>query len=300
LFSYAADGKKVYFLSGGKANSVSLQIHPRNRSGAILRKAAFFQDPGQCIIGSDMLQCPSILDGSEIFSQNDAYTEVFLGNMTVNGRDYEVTSTITYGNVVTPIEEFANQVLDFVSTPTGQTTLAAIAISTMLAQPEVAPFVFEAIEASGIFFETAATGASVTAIEATTATAAAQASAFQQAVKRGIAYEAEAVQTLGLVENTRKFSATIVTKGVSKAINVIPDAISVTGDRFIELKDQAYIAYEEQLRGEVAAALKEGKPLDLILGPATQYLTKPLMDGIRSTGGNILRYNNGKPIPYTQ
>ncbi len=132
LFAYNRSHTQVYFLSGNKADSVRLQVRkklgvnpiqhaPRaklepvalelNQTGSTVSPNGRSASPGcESTMCGGFGPDPGFNDG--FFSYADTYNDEYLGTMTVNNQDYEVTSTVTYGDVVTPIEEFANQVLD--------------------------------------------------------------------------------------------------------------------------------------------------------------------------------------------
>ena len=327
LVSYDAAGRRAFILSGGKAISVGLNTRApktserialalgnrRGSSGARFRPVSISQrNPfssnsrgGSCGYSEELECYPDPIDGggSMFFSYADSYTTAYLGNMSFQNNDYEVTATITYGDILTPIEQFGNDIVEYISTPSGQATLAAVAISTMLASPEVAPIVFEAVEASGIFYETVATGAALTAVEASTATVQQESESFQEAVQRGRNFEAAAGAGLGLMRNTAKVVGTISSRGVDKTIKVVPDFFD--GSRFTEVKDLLNLYNTEQLRAMTSAAKNYpggGRPLDLLVSPATQRLSKPLRDSIAETGGTITRFDptTGLRTPYTQ
>ena len=187
LVAYDDQYRNAFVLSNGKAITVSLsRAHIRNalqpvqarlRDGGFLRKAQFCTGPN----GEEL---PGYVN-----SYPDSYTETDIDNFNFQGHDYAIDVTITYGPMQTPVEQFANDLVEYASTPAGQTALAAITISTLLASPEVAPLVFEAIEASGIFYETVATGAAVTAGEAAATDAKGLSQVQQAAIQRGRDFE---------------------------------------------------------------------------------------------------------------
>ena len=98
---------------------------------------------------------------------------------------------------------------------------------------------------------------------------------------RGKAFECDGLCALGVNKNTQRLSATLQD---GTHITVIPDAM---GKTLIEIKDAQYVTMSNQFRGYA----KQKKPIELIVSPKTQAISKKVQDIIKESKGSIQVYD---------
>ena len=97
-------------------------------------------------------------------------------------------------------------------------------------------------------------------------------------------FEKTALEALIAAKNTRKFEAV-------NGVRTIPDL--PVGSRYgiTEIKDRKAIFFTKQLRAQAAVAEKQGLPLNLIVSPRAETISKPLPRRIEELGGRIFIFS---------
>nr|WP_236124337.1 putative toxin [Pseudomonas cichorii] len=98
----------------------------------------------------------------------------------------------------------------------------------------------------------------------------------------------EAFEHVGGVKNTVP-----VTVQLSNGIEVttIPDLWGRSVGGMLEVKNVQNLSMSNQLRAQIQHATDTGQPLNLVVSPRTNNVSGSLLDGVRSTGGNVYRYD---------
>ena len=104
----------------------------------------------------------------------------------------------------------------------------------------------------------------------------------QRAFDRGRKFEKDVLEELELPEKKKRIS---VTMNDGTLVTVIPDAQSTT--LIIEVKDVVNLSNSDQFRAYFATR----RPINLIVSPNTQTISKPLRDLIRDSGGSIRTFD---------
>lgn len=94
---------------------------------------------------------------------------------------------------------------------------------------------------------------------------------------RGRNFEKVVSEQTGNIKNTELLKTS---EGVS-----IPD--SIKGSRFTEIKDVKSLSLDKQFRSHLKGAADYGVPFDLIVSPRTKYISNPLQEAIKKSGGSI-------------
>ena len=106
----------------------------------------------------------------------------------------------------------------------------------------------------------------------------------------GRAFQADALDALGLSPNTQAVTVNGVT--------TIPD--SLTARSVVEIKSSRRLSLTQQLRAQIEYSRQTGRRFVLVIGPNTHTVSGPLRQAIQATGGEIIRYvgrgsNTGRP-----
>ncbi|WP_407727994.1 putative toxin [Pseudomonas extremaustralis] len=98
----------------------------------------------------------------------------------------------------------------------------------------------------------------------------------------------EAFDHVGGVKNT-----TPVTVQLSSGVEVttIPDLWGKNVGGMLEVKNVQNLSMSNQLRAQIQHATETGQPLNLVVSPRTNNVSGSLLEGVRSTGGNVYRYD---------
>jgi hypothetical protein len=90
---------------------------------------------------------------------------------------------------------------------------------------------------------------------------------------------------VGAVKNTTPHTVTL---NNGTKVTTIPDLWDKTVGGFLEAKNVLKLSLSPQLQAQVKIAKASDEPLNLVVSPRTQTVSRPLLDAVRSTGrGNV-------------
>ncbi|NJK32418.1 MAG: hypothetical protein HC927_08410, partial [Deltaproteobacteria bacterium] len=107
----------------------------------------------------------------------------------------------------------------------------------------------------------------------------------------GQAFEKAALSRLGLLKNTTTIEG--FTRGGHLG-RAIPDAITDAG--VYEFKNRLFISHTRQLQIQINYAISSGKPFNLVVSPRTQYVSAPLKEAIKDTGGTVMVFDSSTGV----
>lgn len=74
-------------------------------------------------------------------------------------------------------------------------------------------------------------------------------------------------------------------------VTTIPDLWGKNVGGLLEVKNVKDLSLSNQLRAQIKVASDTGQPLNLVVSPRTNNVSGELMRQVRSTGGDVYRYN---------
>ena len=92
-----------------------------------------------------------------------------------------------------------------------------------------------------------------------------------------------------LVQHSRLLSVLVQSRSLLKDIFRIFQLEKKYG--VTDVKDVINLSNDDQLRAFSKHALENKLPFNSIIGPRTQSISEPLLDGIRQTGGKVIRFD---------
>lgn len=109
--------------------------------------------------------------------------------------------------------------------------------------------------------------------------------------QNGAAFEQQVVDAFDHVGGKKNNKPVTVTLSNGAQVTTVPDLWGTNVGGLIEAKNVQNLSMSNQLRAQIQVATSTGQPMNLVVSPRTQSVSGPLIDGIRSTGGNIYIYN---------
>ncbi|UTW46449.1 hypothetical protein KFE80_06105 [bacterium SCSIO 12696] len=111
----------------------------------------------------------------------------------------------------------------------------------------------------------------------------------------GAAFEREVIEALGHVGAVKNNKAVTVPLLSGKQVTTIPDLWGRSTGGILEIKNVLELSNSDQLRAQLALALRTNTPFNLVVSPRTQKISRPLKesidDVIEKVGGGIYRYD---------
>ena len=107
----------------------------------------------------------------------------------------------------------------------------------------------------------------------------------------GVAFERDVVDALshvGAVKNTVPVTVRLPSGGL---VTTIPDLAGRNVGGVAEVKNVINLSMSDQLRAQIGFASMTGQPLSLVVSPRTTGVSAELLRQVRSTGGDVYRYN---------
>lgn len=74
-------------------------------------------------------------------------------------------------------------------------------------------------------------------------------------------------------------------------VTTIPDLWGKNVGGLLEVKNVQKLSMSNQLRAQIKVASDTGQPLNLVVSPKTSSISGKLIRQVRSTGGDVYRYN---------
>lgn len=97
-------------------------------------------------------------------------------------------------------------------------------------------------------------------------------------------------------QNLARLIATqTVTLSNGTVVTTTPDLWGRNVGGLLEAKNVQNLSLSPQLRAQAQIARESGQPLNLVVSPRTQQVSGPLLNDVRSTGGNVFVYNRLTP-----
>jgi len=103
----------------------------------------------------------------------------------------------------------------------------------------------------------------------------------------GSKFEREVLDALGHVGATKNTIARTTTLSDGSIVSTIVDASGRNVGGFLEIKNVLELSFSPQIRAQLRIARETGTPLNIVVSPRTQRVTKALRDRVERAGGNI-------------
>ncbi|WP_114391083.1 putative toxin [Notoacmeibacter marinus] len=114
--------------------------------------------------------------------------------------------------------------------------------------------------------------------------------------QNGAEFEQQVIDALGLVGGVKNTTPKTVTLLNGAKVTTIPGLWSRNVGGLLEAKNVQNLSLSPQLRAQAQIARETGQPMNLIVSPRTQRVSGPLLDDVRSTGGNVHIYDPATDI----
>ncbi|WP_107497092.1 putative toxin [Thalassobius sp. I31.1] len=109
--------------------------------------------------------------------------------------------------------------------------------------------------------------------------------------QNGAEFEQQVIDALGPVGGVKNTTPRTVTLSNGTEVTTIPDLWGRNVGGLLEAKNVQRLSLSPQLRAQSQIARESGEPLNLVVSPRTQTVSGPLLNDVRSTGGNVFVYN---------
>ncbi len=105
--------------------------------------------------------------------------------------------------------------------------------------------------------------------------------------QNGAEFEQQVIDALGPVGGVKNTTPQTVTLSNGTVVTTIPDLWGRNVGGLLEAKNVQNLSLSPQLRAQAQIARESGQPLNLVVSPRTQQVSGPLLNDVRSTGGNV-------------
>jgi len=109
--------------------------------------------------------------------------------------------------------------------------------------------------------------------------------------RNGAAFERQVVEAFGHVGGVKNRAPVTVQLPNGAQVTTIPDLWGKNVGGLLEVKNVKDLSLSNQLRAQIKVASDTGQPLNLVVSPRTNNVSGELMRQVRSTGGDVYRYN---------
>ena len=109
--------------------------------------------------------------------------------------------------------------------------------------------------------------------------------------QNGTAFERQVVEVFGHVGGVKNTAPVTVLLPNGAQVTTIPDLWGKNVGGLLEVKNVQKLSMSNQLRAQIKVAIDTGQPLNLVVSPKTSSISGRLIRQVRSTGGDIYRYN---------
>jgi filamentous hemagglutinin len=109
--------------------------------------------------------------------------------------------------------------------------------------------------------------------------------------QNGAEFEQQVIDALGPVGGVKNTTPRTVTLSNGTEVTTIPDLWGRNVGGVLEAKNVQNLSLSPQLRAQAQIAREAGEPMNLVVSPRTQRVSGPLLNDVRSTGGNVYVYN---------
>lgn len=109
--------------------------------------------------------------------------------------------------------------------------------------------------------------------------------------QNGAEFEQQVIDALGPVGGVKNTTPQTVTLSNGTVVTTIPDLWGRNVGGLLEAKNVQNLSRSPQLQAQAEIARRNGEPMNLIVSPRTQSVSVPLLDDVRSTGGDVFIYN---------
>ncbi|WP_164741265.1 hemagglutinin repeat-containing protein [Achromobacter spanius] len=107
----------------------------------------------------------------------------------------------------------------------------------------------------------------------------------------GVAFERQVTEALGHVGGVKNTNPVTVQLPNGAQVTTIPDLWGTNVGGLLEVKNVQNLSMSNQLRAQIQAATAIGQPLNLVVSPRTNNISRELLRQVRGTGGDVFRYN---------
>lgn len=107
----------------------------------------------------------------------------------------------------------------------------------------------------------------------------------------GVEFEQRVIDAFDHVGGTKNTTPITVTLENGTQVTTVPDLWGTNIGGLLEAKNVENLSMSNQLRAQILFATETGQPLNLVVSPRTQSVSRPLVSGVQSTGGNVYVYN---------
>lgn len=107
----------------------------------------------------------------------------------------------------------------------------------------------------------------------------------------GAAFERQVVEAFAHVGGVKNTTPVTVQLPNGAQVTTIPDLWGGNVGGILEVKNVLELSMSDQLRAQIKVASDTGQPLNLVVSPRTNNVSGELMRQVRSTGGDVYRYN---------
>jgi hypothetical protein len=107
----------------------------------------------------------------------------------------------------------------------------------------------------------------------------------------GAAFESQVIEAFGHVGGVKNTAPVTVQLPNGAQVTTIPDLWGKNVGGLLEVKNVQNLSMSNQLRAQIKVASDTGQPLNLVVSPRTNNVSAELMRQVRSTGGDVYRYN---------
>jgi filamentous hemagglutinin len=107
----------------------------------------------------------------------------------------------------------------------------------------------------------------------------------------GAAFERQVISAFDHVGGVKNTASVTVQLPNGAQVTTIPDLWGKNVGGILEVKNVKKLSMSNQLRAQVEIASETGQPLNLVVSPRTESVSKELLFQVRSTGGNVFKYN---------
>lgn len=109
--------------------------------------------------------------------------------------------------------------------------------------------------------------------------------------QNGVAFEQQVVDAFDHVGGVKNTAPVTVDLPNGAQVTTIPDLWGRNVGGLLEVKNVQNLSMSNQLRAQIKVATDTGQPLNLVVSPRTNTVSGELMRQVRSTGGDVFRYN---------
>ncbi|MNI36892.1 hypothetical protein D3C73_909590 [compost metagenome] len=109
--------------------------------------------------------------------------------------------------------------------------------------------------------------------------------------QNGTAFERQVLDAFDHVGGVKNTTPVTVQLPNGAQVTTIPDLWGKNVGGLLEVKNVQNLSMSNQLRAQIKVASDTGQPLNLVVSPRTSNVSGELMRQVRSTGGDVFRYN---------